>query len=140
MFALEPDDALSSISAGIDELAGEELRHVDGADRIRTWKERCRLDAEFTRRFAVFEKRDGFTADGALSGAAWLRAHCHMDAGAASDARLHRPQAALTARDRGGVWRRRDQLRARARDRPRGRQLRPRGRPGARESTGRRGS
>src|SRR2546421_1457972 len=85
MFVLEPDDALSSISAGIDELAAEELRHVDGADLVRTWKERCRLDAEFTRRFAVFEKRDGFTADGALSGAAWLRAHCHMDAGAASD-------------------------------------------------------
>src|SRR5436305_942288 len=85
MFVLEPDDALSSISAGIDELAGEELRHVDGADLIRTWKERCRLDAEFTRRFAIFEKRYGFTADGALSGAAWLRAHCHMDAGAASD-------------------------------------------------------
>src|SRR5438105_5360235 len=85
MFVLEADDALSSISAGIDELAGEELRHVDGADLIRTWKERCRLDAEFTRRFAIFEKRYGFTADGALSGAAWLRAHCHMDAGAASD-------------------------------------------------------
>ena len=85
MFVLEADDALSSISAGIDELAAEELRHVDGADLIRTWKERRRLDAEFTRRFAVFEKRDGFTADGALSGAAWLRAHCHMDAGAASD-------------------------------------------------------
>jgi len=85
MFAIQPDDTLSSISVGIDELAAEELRHVDGADLIRTWKERCRLDAEFTRRFAVFEKRDGFTADGALSGAAWLRAHCHMDAGAASD-------------------------------------------------------
>src|SRR5438067_1901431 len=85
MFVLEADDALSSIAAGIDELAGEELRHVDGADLIRTWKERCRLDAEFTRRFAIFEKRYGFTADGALSGAAWLRAHCHMDAGAASD-------------------------------------------------------
>jgi len=68
MFAIQPDDTLSSISVGIDELAAEELRHVDGADLIRTWKERCRLDAEFTRRFAVFEKRDGFTADGALSG------------------------------------------------------------------------
>ncbi|HEX6350648.1 MAG TPA: DUF222 domain-containing protein [Candidatus Dormibacteraeota bacterium] len=85
MFAMESDDPLARLSAWIDELAAEDLRHVEGAELVRIWKERCRLDAEFTRRFAVFEKRDGFTADGALSGAAWLRAHCHLDAGAAGD-------------------------------------------------------
>ncbi|HEX6348238.1 MAG TPA: DUF222 domain-containing protein [Candidatus Dormibacteraeota bacterium] len=85
MFALESDDPLARLSGWIDELAAEELHYVEGAELVRIWKERCRLDAEFTRRFAVFEKRDGFTADDALSGAAWLRAHCHMDAGAAAD-------------------------------------------------------
>lgn len=85
MFAMETDDPVGRISAWIDGLAAEDLHYVEGGELVRIWKERCRLDAEFTRRFAVFEKRDGFTADGALSGAAWLRAHCHMDAGAASD-------------------------------------------------------
>src|SRR5690348_14439874 len=85
MFAMAADEPLDKVSAWIDELAAEDLQYVEGAKLVRIWKERCRLDAEFTRRFAVFEKRDGFTSDGALSGAAWLRAHCHMDAGAAGD-------------------------------------------------------
>jgi hypothetical protein len=87
MFAQEllVPDPLQTIAQGVDQLSAETLTQVSREDPVAIWKERCRIDAEFTRRFAVFERRDGFTADGALSGAAWLRAHCRMDAGAAAD-------------------------------------------------------
>jgi hypothetical protein len=85
MFGPVAADPRTRISELIDELTAEEIDHIGGDELVELWTERCRLDAEFTRCFAVFERRQGYSADGSLTGAAWLRAHCRMDAGVASD-------------------------------------------------------
>jgi hypothetical protein len=107
MFAAVASSPLAEISQAIDALAAEEPASVAGQELVELWKERCRLDAEFTRRFALFERRQGYTADGGLSAAAWLRHHCRLDAGAAGDrvftarqlSRLPETVAAFTAGD-----------------------------------------
>lgn len=81
----EGGSSLRRIAENIDELAREDLFAIEGDELVQLWRERCRLDAEFTRRFAVFERRQGYTVEGALTGASWLRSRCRMDAGAASD-------------------------------------------------------
>src|SRR5437868_4497218 len=59
--------------------------YVSGEELVSQWKERCRLDAEFTMMLAAFIRRQGYADDGSLTAAAWLRHNCRMDAGAASD-------------------------------------------------------
>lgn len=85
MFQAAATTAQFRISDLIDELSTEELVHVEGEELVELWTQRCRLDAEFTRRFALFERCQGYSAEGALTAAAWLRARCRMDPGAASD-------------------------------------------------------
>lgn len=85
MFASVATSPLLQVADGIDQLAAEDLGFVSGAELVELWTERCRLDAEFTRRFAAFDRREGYAADGSLTAAAWLRGRCRMDGGAAAD-------------------------------------------------------
>jgi len=68
---------LSGLASAVDELAVEELTAVDdavlAADLVELRRGIDRLEAEWTRRLAAFDRREGWRADGALSMQAWLR-------------------------------------------------------------------
>jgi len=79
----------STLTAAIDEVAevpvGSSTDAGLGTDLVDIQAAIARLEAQWLRRLAVFDARDGSAADGALSTAAWLRARCRLAPGAATE-------------------------------------------------------
>jgi Domain of unknown function (DUF222) len=79
---------MSSLGSAIDELAVEDLDATPTAfadDLVELARARERLDAEWLRRLAVFDARQGAGGDEVLSTQCWVRRHCRMTAGAARE-------------------------------------------------------
>jgi Domain of unknown function (DUF222) len=76
---------VSGLRSAIDELAGEPLGTVDAADLVELHTQRQRLEAEWLRRLAAFDRQQGFADDDALTTAAWLRWKLRIAPGAARD-------------------------------------------------------
>src|SRR4051794_35066769 len=78
-------DALSSL---LDELAGEDLHALSSPellDRIRKMiAARNKLDAELARTVRVAGNAQAFQTDGMATPQSWLRGHCRLSPGAAS--------------------------------------------------------
>ncbi len=78
---------MGNLVSALDELAAENVRGVDvvslGADLVELRRAVCRLEAEFTRRLAEFDRRGGAAAE-SLPTVAWLRHHCHLSHSVAS--------------------------------------------------------
>jgi hypothetical protein len=88
-----------SVSAVVDDLAAEPVSMVRGADLaddvIGLRRQIDRLEVQWRRRVAEFDRRDQHTVDGAVSTAAWLRWRCRLPARQAS--RVVKEARALTA-------------------------------------------
>lgn len=80
---------MSSLRSALDELRGDDLTDVPSselADELIELREVAeRLEAEWLRRLAAFDTKQGWALDGSLSLSAWLRARCRMTGAAASD-------------------------------------------------------
>jgi len=80
---------VSELASAIDELAVENLDALDDAqlpdDLVELRRAIDRLEAEWLRRVAVFDRRGAWQKDGALSAPAWLRHRCRLSPGAAQE-------------------------------------------------------
>ncbi|MDQ6771905.1 MAG: 13E12 repeat family protein, partial [Candidatus Dormibacteraeota bacterium] len=80
---------LTDLSAVVDGLRLEDLHSLTstalGEDLCELHSVMQRLEAEFTRRVAHFDRTQGHAACGAVSSAAWLRGRCRIRGGAAAD-------------------------------------------------------
>ncbi len=78
---------MGNLTSALDELAAEDIRNVGvgalGDDLVALRRAADRLEAEFTRRLAAFDRRGGAAAE-ALPTVAWLRHHCHFSHSVAS--------------------------------------------------------
>src|SRR5919198_6446710 len=80
---------MSSLGSAIDELAAEDLDATPTAvladDLIELGRARDRIDAEWLRRLAVFDRRGGSDDEDVLSTQCWVRRHCGLTPGAARE-------------------------------------------------------
>jgi hypothetical protein len=80
---------LGEVEGGVGRLAAEDLQLVSDAglgERIEGLQRTiARLQAELARTLGLFDRRQAFYAEGALSSAAWLRWKCRLAPGQASE-------------------------------------------------------
>jgi Domain of unknown function (DUF222) len=84
------ESPLDILAAATDQVAAEEGIQLlpssrQQEDLLQLRKAIDRLEAEFCRRLASFDRTQAYAPTGALSTAAWLRWECRLDPGAASE-------------------------------------------------------
>ena len=97
-----PPGPLRELDDFVDRLGAEDLHRVPapclGEDLVALRRGIDRLEAEFARRLAVFDRKGGYAASGAVSATAWLRGTCRLSGPAAAErVRLARNLEALPA-------------------------------------------
>jgi hypothetical protein len=84
-----PPSPIDDLLATADQLAAEDLHSLPssclGDDLVALRCALDRLEAQFTRRLAVFDKTQGFAPSGAASAASWLRGNCRLSGAVAAD-------------------------------------------------------
>ncbi|HXM54671.1 MAG TPA: DUF222 domain-containing protein [Candidatus Dormibacteraeota bacterium] len=87
--ALGPAGSVALLTAGLDGLAAEDLRSLSAVEQGRCIRnllaQRNRMDAEISRRVAVFDRTGAYGVDGMHSAAAWLGREGHLAPNAASE-------------------------------------------------------
>jgi hypothetical protein len=80
---------VGELRSALDELAGEQLGTLDGAalgaGLVELRRAIDRLEADWLRRLAEFDRREAWRKDGALSPTSWLRIACRLAPGAARE-------------------------------------------------------
>jgi hypothetical protein len=84
-----PLDPLADLAQDIDRLQAEDLHLAPSCElgpRLKALRVAInRLEAESARTLEVFDRTQAYGLDGGLSAASWLRYHCNLSYGAASD-------------------------------------------------------
>ncbi len=76
---------VGGLRSAVDELASEQLGTVDAADLAELYELRQRLEAEWLRRVAAFDRQEGYAVEGAGSAQSWLRWKLRLTPGAARE-------------------------------------------------------
>jgi hypothetical protein len=78
---------VGNLASAVDELAAQPVEQIGdlGAALVELRGDLDRLEAQWHRRLAAFDRRRDWQSDGAVSAAGWLRDRCRMAGGAAAE-------------------------------------------------------